>query len=106
MCLLLSPPARLPEPFAQNTHLTDTCPSAPVASHVGVDERRRLVATIEVARVENREGGALRACVGVGIAVPTRLGRLELNLTHVLRRQPTDSLQRNGWQIGMSAGLS
>ena len=69
MCLLLSPPARLPEPFAQNTHLTDTCPSAPVASHVGVDERRRLVATIEVARVENREGVALRACVGVGGAL-------------------------------------
>ena len=49
---------------------------------------------------------AMRACVGIGIAVPTTLGRVELNLTHVLRRQPNDSVQRSGWQIGMSAGLS
>jgi len=50
------------------------------------------------------EGAALpslRACAGVGVAVPTAVGRVELNLTHVLRRRPEDAVVRNGIQIGI-----
>ena len=47
----------------------------------------------------------VRACVGVGLAVPTQFGRLELNMTHVVRKQPNDLLQRNGLQFGVSASV-
>jgi len=44
----------------------------------------------------------LRSCIGVGLAFPTPLGRLEVNLTQVLRRMPGDSVVRNGLQVGIS----
>lgn len=46
-------------------------------------------------------GGGLRAVVGAGLVVPTPLGRFELNLMHVLQRQPGDSVVRSGIQIGV-----
>lgn len=46
-----------------------------------------------------------RACVGAGLLIPTRLGRLELSLTHVLKRQQQDAVQRSGWQIGLSSTI-
>ena len=48
---------------------------------------------------------SLRACVGVGLAMPTAVGRLELNLTHVLRRRSEDALVRSGVQIGIVSGF-
>jgi len=48
----------------------------------------------------------MRAVIGVGIGMPTQLGRLEVNLTHVLKKQPTDSFQKSGWQVGVSGSLS
>jgi outer membrane protein assembly factor BamA len=47
-------------------------------------------------------GAGMRAVVGAGLVFPTPLGRLELNLTHVLRAMPGDSVVRNGIQIGVS----
>ena len=44
----------------------------------------------------------IRASVGAGFVIPSRLGRLELNLTNVLRKQPLDLTQRSGLQIGLS----
>ncbi|KAL1496455.1 hypothetical protein AB1Y20_016409 [Prymnesium parvum] len=46
---------------------------------------------------------ALRACAGAGVSLPTALGRLQLNFTQVLKRRPADSVQRSGWQIGLSS---
>ena len=48
-------------------------------------------------------GAGMRACVGVGLVAPTQFGRAEINLTHVLRKRPTDLVQRHGVQIGVSA---
>lgn len=47
-------------------------------------------------------GAGMRAVVGAGLVFPTPLGRLELNLTHVLRTMPGDAVVRNGIQIGVS----
>ena len=44
---------------------------------------------------------SLRACVGVGLAIPTALGRVELNLTHVTKRRSDDAVVRSGLQIGV-----
>ena len=46
-----------------------------------------------------------RLCGGVGVAMPTALGRLEVNLTHAARRRPEDAVVRNGLQVGLSPGL-
>ena len=57
----------------------------------------------------NREGAMLpsvRACVGVGVHMPTPVGRLELNLTHVLKRRPEDAVVRNGLQIGITPSFT
>ena len=48
---------------------------------------------------------SLRACVGVGLAMPSAIGRIELNLTHVLRRRPEDAVVRNGIQLGIMPPL-
>ena len=48
---------------------------------------------------------SLRTCVGIGLAVPTSVGRLELNLMQVLRRRPEDAVVRNGIQFGISPNL-
>ena len=43
----------------------------------------------------NREGSfppSLRACIGVGVAIPTAVGKVELNLTQVLRHRPEDAV--------------
>ena len=49
---------------------------------------------------------SLRACVGVGLAMPTAVGRLELNLTHVLRRRPEDAVVgKSGVQVGITPGF-
>ena len=50
-------------------------------------------------------GHALRAVAGVGVAVPTSVGRVEVNVTHPVRRCAEDAVVRNGLQIGVSAGL-
>ena len=44
-----------------------------------------------------------RASVGAGLIIPTALGRLEISLSHVIRRQSQDIVQRNGLQIGVSS---
>ena len=46
-----------------------------------------------------------RASVGAGLVMPTGLGRLELSISHVLKRQPQDAVQRSGWQIGISGTI-
>ena len=48
---------------------------------------------------------SLRAVVGAGIALPSALGRLELNLTHIVRKASSDAYVANGIQVGVSAGL-
>ena len=53
----------------------------------------------------NRDGSLLpsiRAVVGVGLQLPTAVGLLELNLSHVLRCRPEDAVVRNGLQIGIT----
>ena len=47
---------------------------------------------------------SMRSCVGVGLALPTSVGRVELNLTHVLRKRADDAIVRNGIQLGISPG--
>lgn len=54
---------------------------------------------------EGSFGPSVRACAGVGVAMPTAVGRVELNLTHVLRRRSEDAVVRNGLQIGITPGL-
>jgi len=49
---------------------------------------------------------SLRASVGAGVALPTPLGRLELNVVHVLRKAPSDASVGNGLQLGVTAGFS
>ena len=49
---------------------------------------------------------SLRASVGAGVALPTPLGRLELNVVHVLRKAPSDASVGNGMQLGVTAGFS
>jgi outer membrane protein assembly factor BamA len=46
---------------------------------------------------------SLRTCVGIGLAQPTSLGRVELNLTYVTRKLPSDAVVRNGIQFGIAA---
>ena len=46
-----------------------------------------------------------RVCVGAGLLVPTPMGRMELSLTKVLKRQGQDATQRSGWQLGLSGKI-
>lgn len=48
----------------------------------------------------------VRASCGVGIGMPTQLGRLEIMMTHVLKKASTDASPRSGWQVGVSGSLS
>ena len=34
-----------------------------------------------------------------GIGMPTQLGRLEIMMTHVLKKASTDASPRSGWQV-------
>ena len=51
-------------------------------------------------------GPSLRVSAGVGVALPTQLGLVELNLPNVLRRRPEDAVVKNGIQIGISTGVA
>ena len=56
----------------------------------------------------NREGSflpSLRACIGVGVAIPTAVGKVELNLTQVLRHRPEDAVVKNGVQLGITPNV-
>ena len=46
-----------------------------------------------------------RVCVGAGLLVPTPMGRMELSLSKVLKRQGQDATQRSGWQLGLSGKI-
>ena len=46
-----------------------------------------------------------RASVGAGLVMPTGLGRIELSVSHILKRQPHDAVQRSGWQIGITGTI-
>ena len=113
--------------FADSSVSIDTCPSAPRDSLGGdvmaVGTARLSVRLpgkkLEEANVRahafasagglqslaqlNSDGSffpSLRACVGVGLAIPTALGRVELNLTHVTKRRSDDAVVRSGLQRG------
>ena len=58
-----------------------------------------------LARVAGSFVRGARACVGAGIVVPTGIGRIEFNLTHVLRKRPEDAARRSGWQVGVSGSI-
>ena len=49
---------------------------------------------------------SIRACAGVGVAMPSQVGRIEANLTHVLRSLDGDAVVRNGMQVGITVGFS
>ena len=73
-----------------------------------ISERRDVFASgggLQSLSTLNREGSftpSVRACVGVGISVPTAVGKVELNLTHVMRHRPEDAVVKNGIQLGIT----